>query len=542
MATSNSKKPWKCDFPNCHETFESEERLKKHKKLKADHDYCHYCDTGFEDWDSLTAHKTAKAADEIKAVKEWEKRELRREMMLQNGVGEHVIDGQRENDPKPDISHLCCKFCGMDFGSIAGRDTHINQQHKIDQELPCPGGCGLIFPRAAALVYHLETNECPRITPHRFAGYLQHKAIVNRLLANPELINELDNNNYIDATKDEDQTGGVKLGMLDEAVTASGLASTIEPDRPNAMGKIPVKQQTWPELSAANPQTKQTDLLSDDFESMSISKPPKPMHVTANPLPLCEDSTSFIAAVTSASSSTAAAGGTPRAAWSTESTSKSLFPDAKPTPPTSDWAAVIAAKEAAEHRSNILQYQFWNPTHRDYNPERFYNPILEEYRCPFPVCDKGMRTPWELEKHITDKHKIDRIRCPQCLKLFKSHTALISHCENATARCKLNRSDRFGQIMDEFSGGFLTAKRTRRPDNEVEIDGGRIDYVKFESCVPEDLKQELQAAERAKMVTGGVDMRGALGVRLGEEVDDRDEDERQLERGNGVAIDWKGWV
>lgn len=542
MATSHSTKPWKCDFPNCNEAFKSEERLKKHKKLNADHDYCHYCDTDFEDWDSLTAHKTTKAVDEIKAVKDWEKRELRREMDLKEGIHESVIDGERERDPKPDMPHLCCKSCGMDFGSIAGRDAHINQQHKIDQELPCPGGCGLIFPRAAALVYHLEANECPRIPRDRFAGYLQHKAIVNRLLANPELINELNNNNYIDAAKDEDQTGGVKLGMLDEAVTASGLASTIEPDRPSVMGKMPVKQQAWPSLSAANPRSKQPDLLADEFESMSISKPAKPIRVTANPLPLCEDSTAFMAAAASTSSSTAPTEGAAGAVWSTGSTSKSLFPDAKRTPPTADWAAVIAAKEQQEHRSNILQYQFWNPTHRDYNPERFYNPILEEYRCPFPVCDKGMRTPWELEQHITDQHRIDRIRCPQCLKLFKSHTALISHCENSTSKCRLNRSDRFGQIMDEFSGGFLAARRTRRPDNDVVVDGGRIDYIKFQSCVPEDLKQELEAVERTKMVAGGVDMRGAIGLKLEKPVDDRDEDERNLERGDGVAIRWSGWA
>lgn len=532
---TDSRRPWKCDFADCTQRFKSEERLKKHKRDNDDHDYCHYCDSSFEDWDALTAHKTDKASDEIRTIKDWEKRELRREMMLRNGESLTSIEYKREADPKPSFTHLCCKFCGMDFGSVAGRDTHINQQHHVDQELPCPG-CGLIFPRAAALIYHLEFNDCPKISHDRFAGYLQHKAIVNRLLANPELIGELERNNYIDAAKDTDESGGVKLGMLDDIGGNDALGVPLEPDKPNTAGKIPGKQQAWPKLTAVNPPSKPLDLLSD-FETMSItseSTKSKPKKVIAHPFPLCEDPTAFLA---QANSSTPV----PANPWSTNTTSKTLFPNAKPTPLTADWQAVIEAQSASDHRSNILQYQFWNPTHRDYNPEGFYNPMLEEYHCPFPACGRGVKTPWELETHINSTHKIDRIRCPQCLKLFKSHTALISHCESVNSRCRLNRTERFGQIMDEFSGGFLSARRERRPDCD-ERDGTRIEFVKFGSCVPEDLRRELGRElgreERVKMVTGGVDMRVALGVGLGERVDDRSSEERAVDEKKREAIEW----
>jgi hypothetical protein len=98
----------------------------------------------------------------------------------------------------------------------------------------------------------------------------------------------------------------------------------------------------------------------------------------------------------------------------------------------------------------------------------------------------------ELEKHIEDQHKIDRIRCPSCLKLFKTYTSLIAHCESTSSSCRLAKSDKFGQIVDEFSGGFLTAKKVARPDNDKEIDGTTISYAKFEATTPADFQREIE--------------------------------------------------
>lgn len=47
--------------------------------------------------------------------------------------------------------------------------------------------------------------------------------------------------------------------------------------------------------------------------------------------------------------------------------------------------------------------------------------------------------------------------CPGCLRLFKTHTALVAHAESATARCKISSSGNFGQLMDDLSGGFIEA-------------------------------------------------------------------------------------
>ena len=386
--TSKSK-PWKCAAPNCNQSFKSERRLKEHKQFAEDHDYCRYCDKLFDDYDQLTAHKTSKATEEINRVKNWERREIIRELKENNDPRLHeLIEKERERDPKPPIRHLCCKLCGMEFGSLSGRDLHINQQHPVDQDLQCPG-CELSFPRAAALVHHFETNGCPTITRDKFAGYLQHKAIIARLLANPELIGELESNNFLDVADDPDAGGGVKLprNMLDDDSAYEAPGPSLLPQKPAVPGVMHITQQNFLELQATNSRSGDVDLLTG-MENISISTPtaqvlkPKPMKLVLNHLPICEDPAAFMQSVRSGSTNTTAA-----SAWTSETSSKQLFPDAKPTPVTADWQAVIDAKKEQNYKSNLLSYQFWNPAHRDYNPERFFNPILEEYRCPFPVCE-----------------------------------------------------------------------------------------------------------------------------------------------------------
>ena len=379
----SSKKPWKCNFRNCYQAFKSEERLKKHKASDSSHDYCHYCDEGFEDWDALTAHKTAKAADEIRDVKKWETRELHREMMEVNGVRLHIIERQREQDPKPKLRHMCCKFCGMDFGSLAGRDAHLKQQHQVDQEIPCPG-CDLVFHRASALIRHFEQNECPRITENRFAGYMQHKAIVRKLLANPELINELGMNDVRGTVVDTDEESRAMLNILDYPDDGSDLGPTLKPERSNTHRQIHLSQLAWPELPTSKTRSASVEAI-DGIRNLSIScgvSPySKPIKVETETLPHLEDLPAFIEPT--ASTSTPQPSRTGGSAWIKP------LPNAQPSSAqaVANSQSVTDSNMDRDYRHNILQYQFWNPTHRDYNAERFYHPMLEEYRCPIPGCE-----------------------------------------------------------------------------------------------------------------------------------------------------------
>ncbi len=66
---------------------------------------------------------------------------------------------------------------------------------------------------------------------------------------------------------------------------------------------------------------------------------------------------------------------------------------------------------------------------------------------------------------------------------FGSHHAFIAHVESS-GKCALKHSNKFGQALDEFSGGFLSHKIVRHPDLKAEEDGYEVGYIKYESAVP----------------------------------------------------------
>jgi hypothetical protein len=58
------------------------------------------------------------------------------------------------------------------------------------------------------------------------------------------------------------------------------------------------------------------------------------------------------------------------------------------------------------------------------------------------------------------------------------------------SRCRLKDSEKFGQAVDLFSGGFLAVSNEKRPDITTEDDGWRIDHMKYEATVPQDFVQQ----------------------------------------------------
>ena len=133
---------------------------------------------------------------------------------------------------------------------------------------------------------------------------------------------------------------------------------------------------------------------------------------------------------------------------------------------------------------NLLHTQSWNPSSRDYNPELFFNAVIEMYRCPFLGCHQFFKRPSELGEHLEWAHRPQRIRCPTCLNLFKTFAGLVAHCEAPAAKCKIAQTAEFSEALDAFTGGFLQADDGLRPDMTREQDGTAMTYVKFEAAMP----------------------------------------------------------
>jgi hypothetical protein len=70
-----------------------------------------------------------------------------------------------------------------------------------------------------------------------------------------------------------------------------------------------------------------------------------------------------------------------------KSMSTTLFPNAKPNPPASEFS--LSAHDQSmekEHGINIMRTRFWDPISSDWNPEKFYDSVIGKYHCPF-VCE-----------------------------------------------------------------------------------------------------------------------------------------------------------
>lgn len=182
--------------------------------------------------------------------------------------------------------------------------------------------------------------------------------------------------------------------------------------------------------------------------------------------------------------SDAASGATQRArdihipsAWTTGATSKALFPDAKPAPATEydEDDELITTKD-------LRQVRWWDPDHEEFEPDFFRSKDLMEtkgFGCPFADCEEtyGYDTIDVLKAHIRLAHLTIDHRCPCCFKKFARTSAVMAHAES-NGKCKAQASASFKQLIEDISGGFLTAKRVPVPkifrhDNAVVLANGQ---------------------------------------------------------------------
>ncbi|KAI5290097.1 hypothetical protein KEM54_002448 [Ascosphaera aggregata] len=107
-----------------------------------------------------------------------------------------------------------------------------------------------------------------------------------------------------------------------------------------------------------------------------------------------------------------------------------------------------------------------------WDPQRFFNDVLCHYVCP---CQKEFNSVDAFEEHVrSDAHMIGTFRCPGCLRIFKSLTALVAHCESASVRCSISKSENYSRIMDDISAGVLDTDGYN-PDGSIKYKAKPVD-------------------------------------------------------------------
>ncbi|KAE8332290.1 hypothetical protein BDV39DRAFT_200438 [Aspergillus sergii] len=392
MAEEAVVKKVKCTYPGCKLVFKSEKEMKHHKKFGSEHAYCDECEEDFEDEERLLIHK-------IKSVK-----------------------------------HIVCPVCGIDFGSDGGRNSHIRQNHRSLQIIPCHG-CKTTFKSASGLMSHIEKDECPKIRSVHLLQEQSKKMMIREALGAGEGMNMpiIPLQGTLEDTEYDDADGGV---MLETGEAASRALSNREAlnnqpkpgrDDPTASVSAMLALKHWPTLDGRASKGKSvapSELLA--FSDLSIS----------------------------------AATGKENNSWKGKEPVRSI-PDA-------------VSSQRPFGIGTLRPGDTLRMLDRAWDATKFFDSFTGQFVCP---CKKGFSIMTEFENHVLMKSRMMEDRqCPGCLRFFKTTAALVAHLESSSTRCNLSDGERYGQIFEEITGGLIqTAGYTE--DGRIKYEAGKLEIT-----------------------------------------------------------------
>jgi hypothetical protein len=229
----------------------------------------------------------------------------------------------------------------------------------------------------------------------QFQKHIVHKLLITQLLEDSNHYDRfLQKQAKFDAAVDHEEEGGVDLGsaMFDDHDIEDVNFKALEPDNP----VDPVA--TW-DAGPYPPLPTRTSSLASALGGLSLTGVDSGASTVVNSPTTSPVDSSFTAQSfrghstrqdSSTQGSTDASISRQPKVWGSrdgKSTSSTLFPGAKPTPAPSEFSiAAYDDKMNQEGNLNIMKNRFWDPQSTDWNPERFYDAVLQKYYCPF-VCE-----------------------------------------------------------------------------------------------------------------------------------------------------------
>ncbi|KAK2745419.1 hypothetical protein FQN57_003762 [Myotisia sp. PD_48] len=317
--------------------------------------------------------------------------------------------------------HIACYVCGQDFKSEGGRDSHLTQLHRADQNIACHG-CGQNFTRASALMSHIELGQCEGIPQDEYRKRRAEKramkdAIGEQLLAMnapreaPSTTSSVDGGVNVDLLNDVDIPAVQdKKASINDKLKRLGLSTDDKDDD----RKTPQNLKIWPTSGIEGDPVKLDRDLEDLMGFSEASAARKGRNTTKS---------------------------------QTSSTIPGPTVNRTVPPSVMEWGFL-----EEEDPSTVNTEK---PTHSFNGGDlsRFFNSVTGTYVCP---CDKSFKNLDAFEQHLASGvHSGGVVRCPGCLRMFKTTTALVAHAESASVRCRINQTTNFGVVMNDISGGIL---------------------------------------------------------------------------------------
>ncbi|KAK6438664.1 hypothetical protein LTR95_005124 [Oleoguttula sp. CCFEE 5521] len=514
--TSNADNDIPCTYPSCTFAFATTSEMKGHKLTDPKHHYCRKCDTDCLDWSDLTQHK-------IDAMAPWLELPQSHPAIYSRNP-KHIVcefcgedfksfGGRKEHRKMTHtaLQKVACGGCGKVFEGASWMIKHLEN-----------GACGVV-PRWTFLQWVQAKYVQDELDKAGCWGELNENLARNPKFALPEAgprpgaIEDGGEGSEVDR-----EEGGVLLDFVDEAQGGGVRPLDIEVELLEVHGKrVPLTRanlEQWPKMPKREDGRQVHEYLeklkigeggdgsdgglkspTSDFTSRrgGIKVQSGSIGTTFSPPPTPSYTGTFRAAITNdiddddaASVATAQASAVlarqpdwltksqksapPAKAWGTPNTTKALFPTARPTPPDAVAKARNAERALATQPREIRETRFWDPADPSYDSERFFDPLLQRYQCPFPNCNtEPVLTPTDLHDHFAIAHMRTKWRCEvaSCYKTFRTASALVAHCESGS-KCGVRGWGGLKTMLDTATGGFLASKRLPepvifRPDNAM---------------------------------------------------------------------------
>lgn len=226
----------------------------------------------------------------------------------------------------------------------------------------------------------------------------------------------------------------------------------------------------------------------------STRTPSASTHLGSFPSLRSTSATPTIASEISSDATASVRNGKASTAWGTNSTVRSLFPNARPTP-----AAPELVQTPATMDNDLRQTRWWDSDHDEFQPEYFrFKDLMEanHFACPFTDCDDscGYDTLDTLKAHLRISHIAMDFRCPSCKKAFARPSALVAHTDSSS-KCQVAGTAYYKALIEEVTAGFLKAKRLAvpkiyRPEKALVLANGKtvdgIMQTEFKATMPKE--------------------------------------------------------
>jgi hypothetical protein len=353
----------------------------------------------------------------------------------------------------------------------------------------------MTFPRAGALMYHIENDECEVISAEIYQRRRAEKQIEKDAWA--DALDSTNTRSFLPsqtgAGSETDTNGGGVSLLDDDHAHSSGL--NWQGAKPQTVGTTPLQPKTDGHYTAPRPLIQSMGALSlDKFPSLPAqSKATATKSALTGNSPNDDDLLSFddVEVRTKAlvggpwNSKTApislfapSRSGVPKPADGARSVcldnSSDVSPGMTPKKPTTMFDRLSQVSNANSHRAPPSQTVPAaapppnNPNARIHavtsalaptssiDPWKYFDPLQNCFVCPGQKCHAKYATPKDFDEHLlTSAHVGGTTVCPSCLGRFNTTAALISHCESMSKKCTIRKSANYNQVMRELTAGLL---------------------------------------------------------------------------------------